>query len=355
MKVLIGLSGGVDSAVAAYLLKEQGYEVVGGFMRNYSSEDSICTTYQDAEEAIKVADFLWIKLISFDFQAEYQDRIINYIYEGYQRGVTPNPDVLCNSLIKFDLFLEQALKLGFDKIATGHYARVLPPNFKSWSLSREDWLYQLLRGRDHHKDQSYFLAGLSQFQLQHAMFPLWELDKAAVRDLAQKIWLPNADRKDSQGLCFIWNIPIKTFLQQQLPIKKWPIKTLEGKIVGEHEGAYFFTIGQKHGLGLNFKAYVYRIDVKENIVYVSEREAEELYSDELMLKDWHWIWKSYSNDAPLTGKIRYRQNPPVACSIIDSEGDQMKISFLERQWAVAPGQTFVLYDGEICLWSGIIV
>lgn len=391
MKILVGLSGGVDSAVAAYLLKEQGHEVVAGFMKNYTSESGNCTTYNDAIDAIKVAEFLGIEIRSFDLQKEYQERIIDYIFAGYQKGITPNPDVLCNSLIKFDVFLKKALEAGFDKIATGHYARIVSNeqwkvnsaewkvNSEKWKVKSEKWTVQatsklwtlnpefwtanselwtlhfkLLRGVDHHKDQSYFLAGLTQFQLQHSVFPLWELTKPEVRAIAEKIGLPNASRKDSQGLCFIGNVPIKQFLLQKFPIKKGEIRTLEGKTVGTHDGAYFFTIGQKQGLGLNFKAYVYRIDIKNNIVYVCDKEAEELQTQEIVVKDWHWIGEEAEIGQSLTGKIRYRQNPPVACEVFKKENTEISIRFSEPQRAVAPGQVFVLYDGEICLGSGII-
>ena len=195
-KILIWLSWWVDSAVAAYLLKKEGYDVTAGFMKNYVAPDGNCTTYDDAQEAIKVADFLWIELISFDLQKEYQEKIIDYIYNGYQKGITPNPDVLCNSLIKFDVFLNKALEMWFDWIATGHYARI----------EEIEWSHKLLRWLDYNKDQSYFLAGLNQFQLSKSLFPIGNLKKPELRKIAKAVWLPNAERKDSQGLCFVWNI-----------------------------------------------------------------------------------------------------------------------------------------------------
>ena len=344
MKILVGLSWGVDSAIGAYLLKQQGYEVVAGCMKNYVSETWNCTTYDDSKEAIKVAEFLGIEIQAFDFQKEYQERIIDYIFQWYKKWVTPNPDVLCNSLIKFDVFLEKALEKGFDKIATGHYAQ----------LEEKDWIYHLVRWKDHNKDQTYFLAWLNQFQLEHSIFPIWHLTKPEVRELAKNIGLPNAERRDSQWLCFIGNVPIKNFLMNKFPIKKWEIKTLEGKVVWEHDGAYFFTIGQKHWLWLNFKAYVYRIDIENNVVYVCDKDAEELFSQDILVKDWSRIAEEYEENFSLTWKIRYRQNPPVECCITKKEGTQLNIHFKEPQWAVAPWQVFVLYDWEICLWSGII-
>jgi len=344
MRILVGLSGGVDSAVAAYLLKQQGHDVVGGFMKNYVSETGNCTTYEDAEEAIKVADFLWIELLAFDLQKEYQERIIDYIFEWYKRGVTPNPDVLCNSLIKFDVFLEKALAQWFDKIAMGHYATI-----------QQDWdMYHLIRGVDYNKDQTYFLAWLNQFQLSKSIFPLGVLKKEEVRTIAREIALPNAARKDSQGLCFIGNVPIKTFLMQRFPKKIGDIKTLDGKVVGHHDGAYFFTIGQKQGLGLNFKAYVYRIDVENNIVYVWDKDIEELQTKQIIVKNWYRIAEDYPVWSQLFGKIRYRQNPLALTKIIDVQPTQITVEFDTFQRAVAPGQVFVLYDGELCVWSGII-
>jgi tRNA-specific 2-thiouridylase len=344
MKILVGLSWGVDSAIAAYLLKEQWYEVVAGFMKNYVSETWNCTTYDDSKEAIKVADFLWIEIQAFDFIKEYQERIIDYIYQGYKKGITPNPDVLCNSLIKFDVFLEKALEKWFDKIATGHYAQ----------LEEKGGVYHLIRWKDHNKDQTYFLAGLNQYQLQHSLFPIGHLTKPEVRELAKKINLPNAERKDSQWLCFIGNVPIKNFLMNKFPVKRWEIRTLEGKVVWEHDWAYFFTIWQKHGLWLNFKAYVYRIDIENNIVYVCDKDSEELLSQDILVKDWTWIAEEYQENVALTWKIRYRQNPPVECHISKKDATHLNIHFNEPQRAVAPWQVFVLYDWEICLWSGII-
>ncbi|MEI6426655.1 MAG: tRNA 2-thiouridine(34) synthase MnmA [Candidatus Absconditabacteria bacterium] len=344
MRILVGLSGGVDSAVAAYLLKQQGHDVVAGFMKNYVSDTGNCTTYDDAEEAIKVATFLGIEILAFDLQKEYQERIIDYIFEGYKRGVTPNPDVLCNSLIKFDVFLEKALAQGFDKIAMGHYA----------TIEQVGDMYHLIRGVDYNKDQTYFLAGLNQFQLSKSIFPLGVLKKEKVRTIAREIGLPNAARKDSQGLCFIGNVPIKTFLMQRFSKKTGDIKTLDGKVVGQHDGAYFFTIGQKQGLGLNFKAYVYRIDVENNIVYVGDKDIEELQTKQIIVKDWHRIAEEYLIGSQLLGKIRYRQNPLAVSKIIDLQNNEITVEFNTPQRAVAPGQVFVLYDGEICVGSGII-
>ncbi len=289
MKILVWLSWWVDSAVAAYLLKQQWHEVVWWFMKNYLDEENPnCTTRQDSEVAIKVAKFLGIEILAFDFIQEYEDRIIKYIYDGYKKGITPNPDILCNNLVKFDLFLEEALKLGFDKVATGHYARI----------GCDDEIYKLLRWVDYNKDQSYFLSGLNQYQLSKAIFPIGELDKNEVRKIAKEIWLPNADRKDSQGLCFVWNIPMKEFLKKRLPEKKWDILLEDWEKVGEHNWAYFFTIWQSRWLDINIKAYVVWVDVDENIVYVSyDRNVESLEKKRIEINDLHWIWETI---APLT-------------------------------------------------------
>ena len=348
-KVLVWLSGWVDSAVSAALLLEQWYEVVGWFMKNYISDKWNCTTFKDAEEAIKVAKYLWIELLSFDLQKEYQERIIDYIFEWYSKWITPNPDVLCNNLIKFDVFLNKALEQWFDYIATGHYARI----------REEDWKYHLLQWVDSWKDQSYFLSGLNQYQLSKSIFPLWEMTKQQVREKAKEIWLPNAGRKDSQGLCFIWNVPIRAFLMQKFPKKEWDILDLSGEKIWTHQWAYFYTIGQKQWLWLNFKAYVYRIDIENNILYVTDKDAEELKTKTLIAKNWHWIYPDMGNgvlnwNGNLSGKIRYRQIPAVKCSLEKMESGDMKVIFEKEQWAVAPGQVFVAYDWEECLGNGMI-
>lgn len=343
MRVLVWLSWWVDSAVAAYLLKQQGFDVVGGFMKNYVSEKWICTTYDDAKEAIKVADFLNIELLSFDMQQEYNDRIIKYIYDGYAKWITPNPDVLCNSLIKFDVFLEKALEKWFDKIAMGHYARII----------EDIWKYKLFRWADYNKDQSYFLAGLNQYQLSKSLFPLWNFTKPEIRKVAQEIWLPNADRPDSQWLCFIWNIPIKQFLEQKLPKKIGNIVLSDGKIVGQHQGAWFYTVGQRHGLWLNFKCYVIKTDVVTNTVVVWDKSHEELSNNFLIALDWHWISQKYELPLKVKTKIRYRQEPQPA-KLMFFENNQINISFDKPQWAIASGQVVVAYLWDECIGSGVI-
>ncbi len=359
-KVLVWLSGWVDSAVSAALLLQQWYEVVGWFMKNYVSDKWNCTTFKDAEEAIKVAKFLWIELLSFDLQKEYQERIIDYIFEWYSKWITPNPDVLCNNLIKFDVFLNKAMEQWFDYIATGHYARILEKEIPPTPLAKGGQsVYHLLQWVDSWKDQSYFLSGLDQYQLSKSIFPLWEMTKQQVREKAKEIWLPNADRKDSQGLCFIWNVPIRTFLMQKFPKKEWDILDLYWKKVWTHQWAYFYTIGQKQWLWLNFKAYVYRIDIENNILYVTDKDAEELKTKTLIAKNRHWICPDMENEIlnwkkSLSGKIRYRQIPAVDCSLEKMGNWDMKVTFEKEQRAVAPGQVFVAYNSDECLWNGMI-
>ena len=344
-KILIWMSGGVDSAVAAYLLKEQWYEVVAGFMKNYvDKENPNCTTYQDAKEAIRVAEFLWLEILSFDLREEYEEKIVKYIYDGYEKWITPNPDILCNSLIKFDVFLDKALELGFDGIAMGHYARIE----NSW----DD--YKLLRWVDYNKDQSYFLSGLNQYQLSKSLFPIWGMTKPEVRNLAKKIGLPNADRNDSQWLCFIGKVPMRKFLKQRLPIKTGDIILVDWTKVWEHEWAYFFTIGQSRGLDINKKAYVVDIDTKKNLVVVSYNKQEpDLLKKEVNVANWHWIWEKHNLPLKCETKIRYRQETNTA-EMIKVWGE-IKFLYIEDQWGIAPGQSVVAYIWDECIWGGVIV
>jgi tRNA-specific 2-thiouridylase len=346
-------------------------------MKNYISDSWNCSTYQDADEAIKVAKFLWIEILSFDLIKEYNEKIINYIYDGYKKWITPNPDVFCNNLIKFDVFLNKALEMWFDGIATWHYARIIESKVKSLkSKVRHDnlttwwpyrhstlktwWLYRLYRWIDYNKDQSYFLSGLNQFQLSKSLFPIWDIDKPQVRKIAKEIWLPNADRKDSQGLCFVWNIPIKTFLEQKLPHKIWNIINLEWKKIWEHDGAWFYTIWQRRGLNLLPDLYVSKIDVKKNVVYVWARWSELLNQKIIYANNRHWIVDEYKLPLEIQAKIRYRQEPKPAMleSKVQSQiwwlDDLMTIEFKEKQWAIAPWQIVVAYNGDECLGNGII-
>lgn len=355
-KVLIWLSGWVDSAVSAYLLKEQWYNVVAGFMKNYVDEDNPnCSTYQDAKEAIRVAEFLWLEIISFDLRKEYEERIVEYIYDGYKKWITPNPDILCNNLIKFDVFLEKAMELWFNKIAMWHYARIQKGNLENIPplQMRTTQKYKLLRWADYNKDQSYFLSRLNQYQLSKSLFPIWDITKHEVRKIAQKIWLPNADRKDSQWLCFIGKVPMKEFLKKRLWTKKWDIILSSWKKVWEHDGAYLFTVGQSRGLDINKKAYIVKTDIEKNQVIVSYDKLEgELLSNEIFVEDWHRIGDGYILPLKCETKIRYRQEPNKATMM--NEKWKIKFSYDKDQWWIAKWQSLVAYIWEECIGSGII-
>jgi tRNA-specific 2-thiouridylase len=295
--------------VAAYLLREQGYEVIVGFMKNYTEPDNPhCHTREDRNMALRVADHLGLDtFVITDFRTEYQERIIDYIYSEYRAGRTPNPDVLCNSLVKFDLFLEKALSLGCDGVAMGHYARVKCVNDQ----------YQLLRGVDLTKDQSYFLSQLNQHQLAHAYFPLGAMTKAKVRDLATQIGLPNAERPDSQGLCFIGPVSMGDFLSHVYGDEPGDVLDVDGQVIGSHDGAYRYTIGQRHGFRTPMRAYVVATDVTANtITVVFDREHLLLTSHSFGVSDRHRI----GDASPLpyhTGvKIRYRQSEPIRAQLV---------------------------------------
>ncbi|AKH32526.1 tRNA-specific 2-thiouridylase MnmA [candidate division SR1 bacterium Aalborg_AAW-1] len=347
-KVLVGLSGGVDSAVTAHLLLQQGYDVTAGFMINYREpENPHCSTRIDQETAKQVADFLKIPFLNFDFTVEYEDRIINYIYEGYKKGITPNPDVFCNNLIKFDLFLEYALIAGFDYIATGHYAQII----------KIDNTNTLFRGIDPKKDQSYFLSRLNQHQLDHALLPLGTYTKEEIRVIAKDINLPNANRPDSQGLCFIGNIPMSEFLRKKLPEQKGDILDQSGKKVGTHNGARFYTLGQRHQLFLPFKAYVTKIDVTNNIITVGNKYDENLLSDTVKVTDRVWTGSEQSPEVldNCLMKIRYRQEPAIEAKLIHNNNSKFTFSIPETR-GITPGQIAVAYtEDRKVLGSGIII
>ena len=343
-KVLVWLSGGVDSAVSAFLLMQQGYEVIAWFMKNYVDESNPhCQTRQDRDMALQVAQHLGITtFIIFDFRQQYQETIVHYIIQGYESGITPNPDILCNSEIKFKLFLDRALDLGCQYIATGHYAQI----------TYTDVWYHLLRGADHHKDQSYFLSGLDQTQLCHSLFPLWNMHKTQVRQIAHDINLPNADRPDSQWLCFIGPVPMRQFLKKYLAPRLGLIKNIQGEILGTHDGAYQYTIWQRHGLGLNTQCYVIAIDVDTNEVIVWDIDTPTLWTHECRIGPIHWICRDYDLPCRMTAKLRYRQEP-IDVSILQ-QGSQYACRFDHPQKWVAPGQTLVLYQEQECIGSAVI-
>jgi tRNA-specific 2-thiouridylase len=358
-KVIIGMSGGVDSSVSAWLLKEQGYEVIGLFMKNWEDDDDseYCSTRQDWIDAVSVADVLGIDIEAVNFAAEYKDRVFAEFLREYQAGRTPNPDVLCNAEIKFKAFLDHAMKLGADLIATGHYARV-----------RENAAgkFELLKAVDASKDQSYFLHRLNQAQLANTLFPLGEIHKTEVRKIADKLQLPNATKKDSTGICFIGERPFREFLSRYLSHKPGPIKTPEGDIVGEHVGLSFYTLGQRKGIGIGgVKShqnadgssdawYVAKKDVDNNTLYVVQgHDHPWLLSPTLSTDQISWIAGHAPDTSALSAKTRYRQ-ADVPCTFHSDSDTTFSLAFDTPQWAVTPGQSAVLYDGDICLGGGII-
>lgn len=361
-RVVIGLSGGVDSSVSAWLLKEQGYEVVGLYMKNWEDDDDseYCSSRQDWLDAASVADLLDIEIEAVNFSAEYKDRVFAEFLREYTAGRTPNPDVLCNAEIKFKAFLDHAMALGAEHIATGHYARV---RAIEGTVGKT---YQLLKGVDQSKDQSYFLHRLNQKQLSRSLFPLGEIEKTEVRRIAEQLKLPNANKKDSTGICFIGERPFREFLNRYLPTQPGPIKTPEGNMIGEHMGLAFYTYGQRKGLGIGgIKGtqredgtaeawYAARKDLENNTLYVVQgHDHPWLLTHELRAENISWIAGHAPSDVSYAAKTRYRQQD-AACNIVNVTSTELVLNFSQAQWAVTPGQSVVLYDGDICLGGGII-
>ncbi len=358
-KVLVGLSGGVDSAVAAYLLKQQGYEVVGAFMRNWDAatnndilgnptiKDDVCPQEKDYKDAQKVAEKLGIELLRVDFVKEYWDDVFTNFISEHKKGRTPNPDILCNKYIKFDAFFKFALDKGFDKVATGHYARV----------EKIDGKYYLLKGKDTNKDQSYFLAQINRNVLEKTLFPLGDIEKPLVRKIALEQDLPVAEKKDSTGICFIGERNFRQFLQNYLPSKEGNIIDIATKqVVGKHIGVLYYTIGQRKGLGIggdHGRWFVVGKDVETNELYVTcQNEEDWLYSDSCTVSNFNRL---ADFEMPKEGncKFRYRQKDnPITLSYLNEE--ELLVSYPQRIKAVTPGQQAVFYDGDICLGGAVI-
>lgn len=347
--VIVGISGGVDSAVAAMLLMQQNYQVTGVFMKNWEEDDDVeyCAAEEDYRVAREVCAQLEIPLRAINFASEYWDRVFAYFLEEYRAGRTPNPDVMCNKEIKFKAFLDYAVSLGADRIATGHYAR----------LDHADGFFRLLRGKDSNKDQSYFLYELGQHELKHSLFPVGELEKSVVRQLAEDAGFVNFDRKDSTGICFIGERRFKDFLARYLPAQPGDIYSLDGDYKGRHDGLMYATIGQRHGLGIGGPGdpwYVADKNVERNILYVVQgQDHPSLYQRQLTASNLNWI----QGEAPPSGlrctaKIRYRQEDTPCQLTISSDG--VEVVFEQPQRAVTPGQSVVFYDNEVCLGGGII-
>jgi len=368
-RVVVGMSGGVDSSVCAWLLKQQGYEVVGLFMKNWEDDDDsqYCSSRQDWLDAASVADLIGVDIEAVNFAAQYKDRVFAEFLREYEAGRTPNPDVLCNAEIKFKAFLDHAMTLGADWIATGHYARVREVQTPNGARK------QLLKAVDASKDQSYFLHRLNQAQLASTLLPLGELHKTDVRRIAAEIGLPNAAKKDSTGICFIGERPFRAFLNRYLPTRPGPILTPEGEQVGTHHGLAFYTLGQRKGLGIGGVKgrqhtdgtgdawYAARKDLARNTLYVVQgHDHPWLLSGGLRAGQISWV----AGTPPAAGKnggydgghyaakTRYRQTDAPCQLHMDDDG--FALSFATPQWAVTPGQSAVLYDGEVCLGGGII-
>jgi tRNA-specific 2-thiouridylase len=365
-RIVVGLSGGVDSAVTAHLLKQQGHEVIGIFMKNWedddqSEEDSkYCSSNIDFVDAAAVADVLDIEIEHVNFAAEYRDRVFSEFLREYQAGRTPNPDILCNAEIKFKAFLDHAMRLGAEKIATGHYARV--------RQNPQNGLFELLKGLDPAKDQSYFLHRLNQAQLSKTLFPVGELHKTEVRRIADEIGLPNARKKDSTGICFIGERPFRDFLNRYISKEPGPIKDEKGRTIGQHVGLSFYTLGQRQGLGIGgLKArgaqkgggehapwFVARKDMQTNTLWVVQGHAHPwLLSLRLTAQDASWVAGAPPAASALAAKTRYRQ-ADADCQLDQATADTFALRFDEPQWAVTPGQSAVLYDGDVCLGGGVI-
>ena len=348
-KVVIGLSGGVDSAVAALLLKEQGYEPIGLFLRNWHEEDECgrCTADDDYADVRRLADKIGIDYYAEDFSQEYLERVFKSFVEEYEKGRTPNPDVLCNREIKFEAFASFAKGLDAEYVATGHYAAV-----------QHGDRHRLLRSADENKDQTYFLNQVTEAQIANALFPLGDLKKGEVREIAKKAGLPVWEKKDSTGICFIGERNFRAFLSGYIPMKKGEIVTPDGVTVGEHEGVFYYTVGQRKGLGIGGGGngepwFVVAKDVKNNRLIVTQGETDLLFSSALTVRDFHFIADELpQGESRVLARVRHRQ--PLQKATARVIGKEVTVTFDTPQRAIAEGQYCVLYDGRVCLGGGVI-
>ncbi|MFI3685504.1 tRNA 2-thiouridine(34) synthase MnmA [Vagococcus fluvialis] len=356
IRVVVGMSGGVDSSVTALLLKEQGYDVVGVFMKNWddTDENGVCTATEDYKDVAKVANQIGVPYYSVNFEKEYWDRVFEYFLAEYRLGRTPNPDVMCNKEIKFKAFLDYAMQLGADYVATGHYAQI---------KRDEDGTVHMLRGVDNNKDQTYFLSQLSQEQLAKTMFPLGHMEKSEVREIAKKAKLATAQKKDSTGVCFIGEKNFKEFLGKYLPAQPGKMMTLDGRVKGDHAGLMYYTIGQRQGLGIGGGQgdnsepwFVVGKELETNTLLVGQGfHHEHLYATSLEASEVH-----FTVDTPMpkefkcTAKFRYRQQDTGVTVILNDDQTKATVIFDEAVRAITPGQAVVFYNGDECLGGGLI-
>lgn len=351
-RVLVGMSGGVDSSVCAALLVEAGYEVTGGFMKNFSDTKDLwtgeCEWRKDRRDAMRVAAKLGIPLLTFDFEKAYREKVLDRMFEEYERGITPNPDVLCNEEIKFGLFYDAAMKRGFDCVATGHYARI------GESEAGEP---ALMKGVDERKDQSYFLHRIPKEALSHILFPVGEYKKDEIRRIAKEKALATAEKPDSQGICFVGNLDMKEFLRKKIESKPGEVVTPDGEVVGSHDGLDAITIGQRHGFQVNKGNHPWyaasKDRVQNRLIVVPDREHELLYSNEASLQDLHWLASPLKTGDSVNVAVRYRAEE-VRATVKEMSDSKLNLAFSEPVWGVAPGQSAVLYRGDHCLGGGFL-
>tara|TARA_Y100000310_G_scaffold330028_1_gene400939 strand:+ start:2157 stop:3203 length:1047 start_codon:yes stop_codon:yes gene_type:complete len=340
--VYVGMSGGVDSSVAAALLQKRGFNVVGVYMKCWT-EGPACTTLEDERSARLAALHLGIPFYVWNFIDQYQEKVVEYMLKGYQQGITPNPDMMCNREIKFGLFFQKAMELGADYVATGHYAQT----------EKRGGNFILLKGVDPEKDQSYFLAGINPAVLEKTLFPIGRYTKIQVRALARKLRLPNAERKDSQGICFVGKVQIGDFLRLHIPKKEGTIVSSQGKVLGQHDGVHYYTLGQRQGLGLaGGPYYVAGKDLATNTLQVT-KEEKDVEQNKIFVQDVNWFFRPVENPAKLTVKLRYRQEDIPVQLVLNEDGSCM-LKTATPQRAVTPGQFAVFYRNEELLGGGVI-